>query len=596
MALGTIKQNILIDVEADTDDAVSNLKKLKRETDSAMSGVMASIKEAISSVGALDGTFARLKSGLGEAMGIVSKFSGALRGYAEDQKLAANTASFDIGRISAAMKGLKTETEIMTQVSQLNRGEQKLTQQQMELVTTAIAGFEKQGLEAGKAVDIVRQAVVQLSTDGLKEMGINVDKTGLDMNRQADRGELLKRVLDSLTVSSRDFANAQLTAGEQAVKAAVKMEDAIDRLQRNARRGAAEAASFIDKASQAFVEQAGGGLAGQIQDNNDQLYRPSQVYANWQTQGTNLGWQAGVDQLKRQFGDTVGGFRGLGGDIGSAFAGAGPVNSNTGSRSAGAVRTVQQALAQLSNALAADVGGATGQLSTSLGAAAGGNADIFGADVTNRFFQEESSRRYSAQDMVNAETQARIEQQRALAESIIGTTSATDIAAQAFGTFSSAAGDAFLNAMTGAESFGTGMKKAFGQAVAGASKMMFVSGIQEAALGLASLALGPLGGVSAAMHFKAAAAFGAGAVVAGAIAGQLGVGGSGASGGASFGGGGASQAAPISTGGASASAPATNTVMIIGDPFDTETNSRRRQANAKRIVERVNGDSAGGSF
>lgn len=65
------------------------------------------------------------------------------------------------------------------------------------------------------------------------------------------------------------------------------------------------------------------------------------------------------------------------------------------------------------------------------------------------------------------------------------------------------------------EGFGTAVKKGISEALKALGKQFAVQAIGEGAAGIASLALGPVGGISAAAHFAAAAGYGAAAVAAG---------------------------------------------------------------------------------
>lgn len=86
--------------------------------------------------------------------------------------------------------------------------------------------------------------------------------------------------------------------------------------------------------------------------------------------------------------------------------------------------------------------------------------------------------------------------------------------------------EASLAALDAALTSGDGIAKAWKMAAAGALKAMAVESavraLYETGLGVASLAFGPIGGVSAGAHFKAAAIFAGAAVAAGAGAAALG--------------------------------------------------------------------------
>lgn len=239
------------------------------------------------------------------------------------------------------MKGLVTESELMRLASVLNRSESKLTQEQTEITAQAIENFKRKGVDAAKATEAVTKAVTSLSFDGMKELGVWVDSTGLAMDTQSGRGDALKRVLASLTIESKQFAAAQLTAGEQALKTAVKMEDAIDKLERHARKGASKAAELVESAATEYIRQAMGGM-GDWADKYDPRTTLSAIQTDWRLQAKALKYQSNLNV-----------------DVGPVTATPVVANANKPTagyaRSAQATRTVQQALAALSASLGTDV-------------------------------------------------------------------------------------------------------------------------------------------------------------------------------------------------------------------------------------------------
>jgi len=135
-------------------------------------------------------------------------------------------------------------------------------------------------------------------------------------------------------------------------------------------------------------------------------------------------------------------------------------------------------------------------------------------------------------------------------------------------------GSAFGSAITGAEGFGAALKKASGQALVGMASEMAAKAAYHAAAALGSLAIGNLG--SAAMHGKSAAAYGAGAVLAGGLARALGVGGGGGSSG-----GGAPNLASGGGGGGGR-----NITIIMGDDWSDES-PQMRQRRARRSIDQA---------
>ncbi len=117
---------------------------------------------------------------------------------------------------------------------------------------------------------------------------------------------------------------------------------------------------------------------------------------------------------------------------------------------------------------------------------------------------------------------------------------------------------------------------------------MAIAALKETAYGFASLAWGPIGGASAAAHFKSAGLFALGAAAAGVAAKGIGGGG-----GASAGGGYSGGANLGGMGGGGGAAP-TNTTIIIGDYFGANPREQNgRVARAIRSARKEIRDEAG---
>ena len=176
-------------------------------------------------------------------------------------------------------------------------------------------------------------------------------------------------------------------------------------------------------------------------------------------------------------------------------------------------------------------------------------------------------------------------------ESTFGPVGQFDAYKQAFDGFTGAVTAGYGAMVDGTMSFG----KAFKQAVAGALKatgaQMLIESLKEAAYGIGSLAIG--NGAGAAAHFKSSALFLAGSVAAGVAANQLGGGATPAAGGA---GGGAGAGAPGAPRQPQNENAGQSIVYVVGDPYDTETNPRRRQNSARKLVASVAGGSMGGAY
>jgi hypothetical protein len=164
-----------------------------------------------------------------------------------------------------------------------------------------------------------------------------------------------------------------------------------------------------------------------------------------------------------------------------------------------------------------------------------------------------------------------------------------------FSAFSDAVGAGYEALVTGAEPLGQAFKKAAAASLLATGKTSAIDALRETALGFGSLALGPIGGVSAAGHFKAAALHAGVAVAAGVAASALGAGGGGSTGGGTGGGGGSGGAGGrggteiVNAGGTGRRSEQNNNIVVVyADPFAEGTAGTRRR-NAKKVYDRARG-------
>jgi hypothetical protein len=162
-----------------------------------------------------------------------------------------------------------------------------------------------------------------------------------------------------------------------------------------------------------------------------------------------------------------------------------------------------------------------------------------------------------------------------------------DTAQATWNSLTAGVGAGYEAMVTGSQSFGKAFKHAMGDSLLASGKQMQIEAIKEGAMGVASLALGPIGGASAGQHFAAAALFEAGAIAAGVAAHELGAGGGTGSAGGK---GGAGSVPSVANSNAPAPAPTTREVVIVDDPFAAPT-TRQRANNIDRALRAAVGNS-----
>ena len=595
-----ILSDVLTSYRADVSDHVAGLKKLKgaeadraKETIAANEKVKSSLEDQIKMIGKVSAAVA----GIAGAYAVAKS---ALNSYAEYSKLAAATVGVGIDRLASATKGLKTEHELLADAARFNSGAIKLNTEQMVIAEQAMIQFTRRGIDAGKAHDAILQAVTALKVDGLKDLGVFVDMTGLKMENQADRGKILERVLESLTGASNEFAKSQRTAAEDVQAAGVRIENATDRLKERVGKGVNNAILNIEDMGRAVARWWGGPtgedtLSHHIEVNVlPYLERMGRLSAALASPDAYTRYQ-GLAQYRadnNQANDPKLNMRLYGAQYKTTRleSETKPTAAPAASRAAAAAMTAAQALAQFANASTADtgiglsLGGATtlGGMNT-LGSAAG-YANVQTSDLTA-----------ANSNALTANWKGRVagyeKDRKTFMESTFGPVGQFDAYKAGWDGFTNAVTAGYNAMVDGTMSFG----KAFKQAVAGALKatgaQMLIESLKEAAYGVAALAT-PGGQLAAAGHFKSSAMFLAGSVAAGVAANALGGGGAGAA----AGGAGAGGGAPSKPAANSNANPQSSIVYVVGDPFDTETNPRRRQNSARKLVASVERGSMGGAY
>jgi hypothetical protein len=583
---------VLTEYKADISDHVSALKKLKGEEKERAKATIEANEQVSQSLEGQIKSLAKLGLAIGAVYAAGKVAVDAFRASAEHSRLESAASGVSIDKLAQATKGLKKDTELLADAARLNHGAIKLTTEQMAIAEQAMLQYTRQGHDNAKAHDAVLQAVTALKIDGLKDLGVFIDTTGLSMQKESDRGEILRRVFGELTKASSAFANQSLSDAEKIEVSANRVGNAIDRLRRTAGQAITRAAQEVEEtATPRGLFNATIGLGWDVGDvgGEDAVGRAEfleqNVYGPLRI--------AQQRQADIQTGRSAVGA--IGADLFGAFSGPfapGPTTSKGSAAAKGASDGKAYAEALIASVRASlQVEGNEGAIEglgfsrgLGLGSAANSNVNILGADFTAQLEGISKGR-----ELTNAwlDDIAQRTNRKSIAETIIGDVPSTvEIATQAFGALKDAMGEAWGAAITGADSFGHALKKSAGMAILGTSKQLFATGVQEGVLGLASLALGPLGGVSAGMHFKASAAAFGGAAITGGLANALGAGGGSGGGGGSYGGG-AGAAAPGRSGSSSAEPAQRTVVHIIGDPFDTEMNPRRRLNQAKKIQRQL---------
>lgn len=222
--------DVLTRYKAEVTDHVRGLEKLKgAERERAKETIEANKKIAESYDVQIKGLH-RLTEAFSVAKGMVNVAIDSFKAYTEHSRLATAAGGADIDRLRKASAGLKTDTQLLSDAARFQAGAFKLTGDQMVTVERAMRLYNQSGLDSAKVNQALTQAVTALKTDGLKDLGIFVDMTGLSMEKASDKGEIFRRIMARLTEETKGVNDSQLTAAERAAATGVSFENSIEKI------------------------------------------------------------------------------------------------------------------------------------------------------------------------------------------------------------------------------------------------------------------------------------------------------------------------------------------------------------------------------
>lgn len=184
---------------------------------------------------------------------------------------------------------------------------------------------------------------------------------------------------------------------------------------------------------------------------------------------------------------------------------------------------------------------------------------------------------------------------KSILDSTFGSTAQINGYKDAWSGLSDAVVAGYKAMVEGSMSFGAAFEKTIASALEQEGSKMQVLAIENTAYGLAALALGPIGGTSAASYFAAAGMFEAGALAAGVAAHYLGAGSSSSAaagssaGGAAAGTSGSLGSTPSQIGPAHAGHGTQQVVIVIGDQWTDQT-ERMKQIAIQQTVNKAFGN------
>jgi hypothetical protein len=538
--------------------------------------VKAETKEARTQLHELNGAM--------EAMGKFSQFArAAIQEYGEHTRLAANTAGINIGKLSKSFQGLISEHDLLTFASKTSRGAFKLTQAEMERVGQAAVALRNRGFDLNESIQKLTNSMVKGKAEGLDDFGLSLGNADPKAGRLKNIMGELDRVIKESGQTTGDYAddvqklaiewdNATAAAKRYAVEAAkeIPVQDMFAKARDMIARGQGDG---MDGEGMWNIAQGGGAGGGQtrygaMMDAADR--RMNDLAAQEALRKFQAGIKVGNQNILDR--DKLDPDKQAAKDKAAAeaakkraeeIAKLGQALLGMESASARAIRTNEE-MRQSDEARAEFISQMNGETLSPF------KRYLLEVDQLNGMLDEgriswetyavAKRKAFDAsgqvEDPLNVK-QTGIETRGILAKMNSDIRAAKEAAAQgrtdgqqdalfgthvifgqkedwdgwretlavtgsAFTAFGEAAGAGYTAIVTGAGGVGAAIRQSMADGLMALGKTSLVKALSETALGFGSLALGPLGGASAAMHFKSAALHGAVAVAAGLAANGLG--------------------------------------------------------------------------
>lgn len=578
MGLGDIVSTVLTRYKADTSDQKAAIRSLRGEQKKAAQEQLAEMDRENKGIDSQIAMYSKIAVGIGAAVGAYKVAQAAANAYLEDVRLESAAAGINIDRLRAATHGLVETDHLLAFAGKAKSGMWKLNEQQMETVLKGAMALRKTlGVELQPTIEALTEALTKGSSRALKEFGISANgpqealrqlglvaaRAGSDVTMagdswikantaMADGVDDLKGAFGSLVV--------ELAPVTSALGSAVGLvADLIGGLKKIGY------LKFISQPLATVANAVTPGWNDNLLDKAKAMKRPgwTEMGASWrpdprdtmaavdaaaraQAEDAQAQTQARDDQ-RLAFNKWTNAVKQTFGDLGEDFVeGLVELTAEQKKRNETAKRAAETAAREYQKTIEAAAGGLNAFLqqqadafaSAGQGLAGGaqaafkqqqgfkpvdeqiGNAATINAALAEA--QTAADKLLGVAQNLNAEHEAATDRRQSMISAIFGSPEEFNgalMAAQQLGAafdIMGQAGAAAVDAwITGQGSMGKSFAMAAAEGLRALAKQAAVHALMEAALGLASLALGPIGGVSAGAHFAAAAAFGGVAIAAG---------------------------------------------------------------------------------
>jgi hypothetical protein len=191
-----------------------------------------------------------------------------LQAYREESRLMAGAAGVDIDSLSEKWGGLKSRMDLLTLAQAGHQGAWKLTTAQLEKVSEGMRALEKKGFDTAQVFDKFTDVIKKGKLEGLDDFGLAIKSTG-------DQTKDLQVLMRALGREVLDVGGDFTKAGDEVVRASVRMEDGINRVRSIVGKFSTE----VIQAAADFGENLGRSIGGNLTDPQSWQFNASDQYA-----------------------------------------------------------------------------------------------------------------------------------------------------------------------------------------------------------------------------------------------------------------------------------------------------------------------------
>jgi len=231
-----ITGSVIMRYKVETDQAKAKIKELSGEQKKAAKEAAEALEKQGKAAESMASQYAK---GAAVIAGAYVLARDGVKQMREESRLSAGAAGVDIDRLSDSWGGLKTRMDLLTLAQAGHQGAWKLTTGQLQIVTEGMRALEKKGFDSQQVFEKFTDVLKKGKTEGLDDFGLSIKSTG---NQAEDLKVLMAALGREVSSVGGDFAQA----GDDVVRATVKMEDGINRVR-----------VMLGQATNAVIEFAG---------------------------------------------------------------------------------------------------------------------------------------------------------------------------------------------------------------------------------------------------------------------------------------------------------------------------------------------------